>query len=74
MMRKTHCGEVGKVFQAQVTASTKALRCEWAPSIHRTQSKSPWAGRAAKAGGDVDRGQPNTGLVALKGMWILLRM
>ena len=73
-MRKTHCGEVGTVFQAQVTASTEALRCEWAPSVRRTQRKNPWAGRAAEAGGAVDGGQPDAGLVALKGMWILLSM
>ena len=67
-------GEIGKVFQAQGTASIQALRWEWVPSTHRTQRKSPWAGRAAKARGEVDRGQPNTGVVALKGIWVLLRM
>ena len=29
MIRKTHSGKIGKVFQAQGTASTQALRWEW---------------------------------------------
>lgn len=38
------------------------------------QKESPGAWTATKAGGEVDRGQTEAGLVALKGVWIVLRM
>lgn len=52
----------------------KGPEVENGPPVFTEHKESPWAWRAAKAGGEVDRGQTNTGLLALKGVWILLRM
>lgn len=74
MMRRTHCWEIGKVVPGTGnTTSTKAPRWKMGPQCSRNTKKAHGPGELPRPE-ERDRGQTNTGLVALKGVWILLRM
>lgn len=55
-------GEIGKVFQAQGTASTQALRWEWAPSTHKTKEKAHGLGEPPRPEGKWTGASPTQAL------------